>query len=568
MIIKVGVYCRLSDEDRFKTNKNDDSDSIVNQRSMCIKFAVNQGWDVVDIYSDDDYSGAGTFRPEFERLIKDCENGKINLVLCKTQSRFSRDMEVIERYLHNKFIEWGVRFVSIVDNADTNNHSNKKARQINGLMNEWYLDDLSVNIIKSIKNKREDGLFMGSFAPYGYEKSPEDKHKLIVDPIAAKVIKRIFEMYANGYGYHKICQYLNNNNIPTRVLYKKQKGSKYVSGSCDYKKSIWKSDTIAQILKSEVYIGNLVQGRKRSLGYKLHKSKNVPKDEWCRVENTHEPIIDIELWNKVKERLGKHESPIKTGDIHYLSRKIYCKICNKYFMRNVYNVKGETTGKRAYMQCSSAKRYHACDNRKAIRMDELESIILNSINDLLNNYYDKNNLEDLYNKRIMQDTNNNELIKVLEKEKHNLEKKIAENRSYYRKLYEDKAKEIISEDMFMIMAADYSKEIESMNKRVESINEEIRNFQIKKEERKQAEEVLKKYKHINKLNKVIIDEFISKVYVGNYDKETKIRDIEINWSIKYENQWDSIVKAIENNVLHTTAECIPAFQKDYLMNIQ
>lgn len=151
MIEKVGVYCRLSDEDRDKINRTDDSDSIINQRSMCLKYANQNGWDVVDIYSDDDFSGAGTYRPDFERLMKDCESGKINLVLCKSQSRFSRDMGVIEYYLHNKFIEWGVRFVSIIDNADTNVESNKKSRQINGLINEWYLDDLSMFHLDIVK---------------------------------------------------------------------------------------------------------------------------------------------------------------------------------------------------------------------------------------------------------------------------------------------------------------------------------------------------------------------------------------------------------------------------------
>ena len=170
MIERVGVYCRLSDEDRDKKNVNDDSDSIQNQKSMLLKYALNNSWEVVDIYSDDDYSGAGTYRPDFERMIRDCESGRINLVLCKTQSRFSRDMEIIEKYLHNKFVEWGVRFISIVDNADTNIKGNKKARQINGLINQWYLEDLSANIKDSLSNKRDDGLFMGSFAPYGYMK--------------------------------------------------------------------------------------------------------------------------------------------------------------------------------------------------------------------------------------------------------------------------------------------------------------------------------------------------------------------------------------------------------------
>ena len=188
---KVGVYVRLSDEDRFKKNKNDDSESIANQKSMLIKYALEQNWEIVDIYSDDDYSGAGTYRPDFERMIKDCESGRINIVLCKTQSRFSRDMEVIEKYLHNKFVEWGVRFVSIVDNADTNNEANKKSRQINGLVNEWYLEDLSNNVKKSLKNKREDGQYMGSFAPYGYLKDPNDKHKLIVDNNVAYIVREI-----------------------------------------------------------------------------------------------------------------------------------------------------------------------------------------------------------------------------------------------------------------------------------------------------------------------------------------------------------------------------------------
>lgn len=531
MIVKVGVYCRLSDEDRDKVNKNDDSDSIINQRSMCLKYACQFGWNVVDIYSDDDFSGAGVDRPDFNRLIRDCQSGKINLVLCKSQSRFSRDMEIIERYLHKEFIEWGVRFVSIVDNADTSIESNKKSRQINGLMNEWYLDDLSVNIKRSLKNKREDGLFMGSFAPYGYERS-EDGHKLVIDPIAAKVVRKIFEMYANGYGYHKICEYLNENNIPPRSVYKKQKGSKFVCSSCDLNTVRWNPDTIAQMLRNEAYIGNLVQGKKTSLGYKVHKFKKVPEKDWCRIENAHEPIIDIETWNKVQKILGTHSSPTKNGEIHYLSRKVYCTCCDKAFMRNVYNVKSEKTGKRAYMQCKGNKKYHICENNKAIRMDELEEILLNSINDLLNNYYDKENLKELYEIRNQQDTNNDK-IKILEKEKKNLEKKIEENKTYYRNLYEDKVKGIINEDMFKSMSADYLKEIETMSTRVEYIDIEINNIQLSTEERKRADEILKKYKHIKELNKVIIDEFIDKVYVGVYDKETKTRDIEIEWNFEF-----------------------------------
>lgn len=533
MIEKVGVYCRLSDEDRDKINKTDDSDSIVNQRSMCLKYADQNGWNVVDIYSDDDFSGAGTFRPDFERLIKDCESGKINLVLCKSQSRFSRDMGVIEYYLHNKFLEWGVRFVSIVDNADTSIEANKKSRQINGLINEWYLDDLSQNIKKSLRNKREDGLFMGSFAPYGYDRSEEDYHKLVIDPVAAEVVKKIFKMYADGYGYHRICEYLNNNNILPRSVYKKQKGSKFVCSNCDLETVRWNPDTVAQILKNEVYIGNLVQGKTTYVSYKNHKKKSVSASEWCRTPNTHEPIIDMETWNKVQSILGTHYKVTKTGQINYFTRKVYCSCCGKAFMRNVYNVKSEKTGQRAYMQCKGNKKFHICDNNKSIRMDKLEEILLNAINDLLDNYYDRNDLKKLYEIRQEQDTDNNNSINALEKEKEDLNKKISNNKTYYRNLFEEKVKGVISEDMFQMMSKDYFNEIENMMKRIEIIDKQIDELKVDKKEKKQADDILKKYKHIKKLNKVMLDEFIDKVYIGELDKETNTRNIEIEWNFEF-----------------------------------
>lgn len=527
---KVGVYCRLSEEDRDKVNKNDDSDSIVNQRSMCLKYAKQNGWNIVDIYSDDDFSGAGTYRPDFERLINDCKNGKINLVLCKSQSRFSRDLSVVELYLHNKFIEWGVRFVSIIDNADTSNEANKKSRQINGLINEWYLDDLSRNIRKSLKNKREDGLFMGSFAPYGYDRSEQDYHKLIVDPVAAEVVKKIFQMYKEGNGYHKICKYLNDNNIPSRAIYKRQKGSRFVSNSCNYDTVMWNPDTIAQMLRNEVYIGNLVQGKKTYVSYKNHKAKRVPKKDWTRIENTHEAIIDKETWNEVQTILGKHYKPINTGEVHYLSRKVYCTCCGRAFLRSVCHVK---EGKRVYLQCRSYRKGIDCENSKAIRLDKLEEILVNSINDLLDNYYDKNDLKKLYetNRKIVK--NNDTEIYALEKELANLTKKINNNKAYYRKLFEEKVNATISEDLFKIMAKDYLSEIENMSQRIETINNQISSIKAVSEDKERATNILKKYRHIKELNREIVNEFIDKVYIGKIDNETKIRDIEIEWNFKF-----------------------------------
>ena len=530
---KVGVYCRLSDEDRYKKNKNDDSESIANQKSMLLKYALDQGWEVVDIYSDDDYSGAGVERPDFNRLINDCENGRINIVLCKTQSRFSRDMEVIEKYLHNKFVEWGVRFVSIVDNADTNNEANKKSRQINGLVNEWYLEDLSNNVKKSLKNKREDGLFMGSFAPYGYVKDPNDKHKLIIDETVAPIVREIFEKYKNGLGYHKICASLNERKILCPSLYKKSIGSNFVCYRFNYDSTgIWTTDTIAGMLRNESYIGNLVQGKRTNISYKNHKSKKVPKENWSVTKNTHEPIIDNETWYLVQRRLRKHHRPTINGKVHVLSSKVYCAKCGKIFMRNQSHNKcaGGIVEKRAYLQCKGNKKYHICDNNRSIRYDIIENYVLESINDLLQKCNQKL-LKDEFSQTLEKQNKKDTLITNLNKEKANLEKKLNESKLYFKNLYMDKMKGIISEEDFLMLREEYTKDVESYEIRLEEIANQIDETKELKEQQKDIEGILKKYKHITKLTRIIVDEFIEKIYIGALDKNTKTREIKIEWNL-------------------------------------
>ena len=201
---KVAIYCRLSEEDRNKQHETDDSNSIQNQKSMLIQYVLEQGWEVYNIYSDDDYTGSDRRRPEFNKLLNDAEHRKFDIILCKTQSRFTRELELVEKYIHGLFPIWGIRFISIVDNADTANKGNKKSRQINGLINEWYLEDLSENIRDTIKDKHANGQFTGPFAPYGYIKDPEDKNHLLIDPVASVVVKKIFELFTEkGYGVRK-----------------------------------------------------------------------------------------------------------------------------------------------------------------------------------------------------------------------------------------------------------------------------------------------------------------------------------------------------------------------------
>ena len=173
------VYCRLSKEDEDKAAA--ESESIRNQRALLLDWAATHGYHVYKVYTDEDYSGIDRARPGFNAMLNDARQGKFEVILAKTQSRFTRDMELVERYLHGLFPEWGVRFIAVLDHVDTCDPAGKKARQINGLINEWYLEDLSGNVRAVLDHKRHSGRYIASFALYGYRKDPADHNRLVID---------------------------------------------------------------------------------------------------------------------------------------------------------------------------------------------------------------------------------------------------------------------------------------------------------------------------------------------------------------------------------------------------
>lgn len=187
------LYIRLSVEDG-DIIEGDVSKSIRNQLLYLLSECKKRNWEVVAIFCEEGISGASDTRPEWLKALKYCECGNTEIFLCKSQSRFSRSMEMIEKYLHKEFVKWNIRFLGLVDNTDTSIQGNKKARQINGLVNEWYVEDQSINTRNILRNKKSNGLFTGSFAPYGYIKDPKDKYRLIIDEQAAKVVRDIFNM--------------------------------------------------------------------------------------------------------------------------------------------------------------------------------------------------------------------------------------------------------------------------------------------------------------------------------------------------------------------------------------
>ena len=523
--LRVGIYLRLSNEDRDKINKEQISESIKNQRNMLIDYInIHPEFVLIDEYSDEDLSGAGTYRPEFERLIKDCENKKLDIVLCKSQSRFSRDMEIVEKYINNKFKEWNIRFIGLSDNADTLVLGNKKSRQINGLVNEWYLEDVSNNIRSAFNSKMKQGEFISPFASFGYEVSSDDNNKLVIDPVASEIVKNIYNLYLTGLGFTNIAKHLNSKNIPCPSLYKYQKGIKLNIVSDRPREEIkWSASAIKTILTNEIYLGHLIQGKRTTISYKNHKIKTKDKSEWIRIENTHEAIIDEETFKKVQNVMKERTKPLKsTGSVHIFSGKVYCLKCNRYMRK-------KNSSKHEYLVCSNNRDgYKDCENKTGIRYDILENLILTEINKKISKFYDKKELDKIDSKK---DNNRfKKKIKDLEKGLNDTQNKISKTGNYLKNIYEDKVNGVITNEQFKDLITLYNKDNYAYKNQIKSINKKITYYKMRDKNTKNNKEIFLKYQEIKELNRIIIEEFIDKIYIGKFNNESKSRDIQIKWN--------------------------------------
>ncbi len=518
--MKVGIYCRLSEEDRNKQSEQDDSLSIQNQKSMLLQYAINEGWDVYDIYNDDDFKGAIRNRPAFNRILKDAEQRKFDIILCKSQSRFTRELELVEKYIHGLFIEWGIRFVSIVDNADTQNKGNKKSRQINGLVNEWYLEDMSENIKSALTIRRQKGFHIGAFSLYGYEKDPDKKGHLIIDPEAAAVVQKVFNLYDDGYGKSSIARMLNAEGIPNPTDYKKRKGIR--KKTPDNPNSIlWKYYTVSEMLHNEMYIGNMVQGKYGSVSYKTGKNKPRPKSEWIRVENTHEPIIDKDLWDRVQGKLDANYKPFsESGKVGLFAKKVRCMSCG-YFMRS------SKTKDRQYLKCTTK---HASDDAcegAFISVKTLESFVLDELMSLLSEYLDMDYLE----QKVHFESQNENKKATLKNEILSFEKKREQYSTGIKNLYFDKVKGIISEEDFVEFSKDFSTDRDKLDELIVERQKELEVLSICEFNELSKRQKIERYINITSLNRDIVEELIDYIYVGKKDPETGERPIEINWNL-------------------------------------
>ena len=518
---KVAIYCRLSEEDGGKTEK-EDSESIQNQKNILTSYAFENGWEIYNIYSDDDWSGLDNERPEWNQLIKDAENRKFNIVIAKSQARFTREMESVEKYLHKYFPIWHIRFIGLADFADTSNAGNKKQRQINGLVNEWYCEDLSENIRIVFDKKRRDGLFIGSHAAYGYKKDPLHKGRLVIDEDAAEIVRQVYNMYLDGYGSSKITKYLNEMGIPNPSKYKQIQGETYRSICAKDDMGLWNRTTVKRILKNEMYIGNMVQGMRKKISYKSKKMIGLPKCDWIIVNSTHEPIIETQTFILVQELMASSRKYDGYGQAHPLAGKVKCLDCHSSLNRiTPMNRKGGTRYK--YLRCSMVDKDPRICGGHYIRLDELERIVLQRLKDYLKKTSDQIIRDSLANQEV------DRAKRKLEKEVKQIEQQILKSKRLVETLYEDKVSGLISSEQFLELNEGFRNERNTLDRRIASLTIQINDIEGVQNYSDALSEKINQYKDIKSLTPRLVNEFIDYIEVGEKDKTQGTQPILIHW---------------------------------------
>lgn len=533
MSLRAVGYSRLSKEDINKS-ENNTSESIKNQNLMIADYVSEHGWLLQDIYSDDDFKGSDRSRPEFNRLISDMYADKFDIIVCKSQSRFARDIELVEKYIHGIFLERGIRFITLEDHIDTAemNNSAKKISQLHGLTDTWYLEDLSHNVKEVLKMKRKKGEYLGSWGLYGYFKDPDNKNRLIVDPVAAEVVKEIYNLYLEGYGLMKIANILNDRNVPNPLKYKKELGMKIGAASRLTSKSyMWRNATIGSILDNQMYIGNMVQGKMRKVSYKSKKLVRVPREDWVIVENTHEAIIDKETWERVQNIRKNKIKPRRNGMVNIFSGKIRCSECNELMYAITYpkiiNGKRSETEFYTMFRCSKKMMNKKACSSKGMAVSKLESFVLAELKKLTELYFD----EEFIGKQLsVKDLKAEELEKLL-MEENRLELNIKEKNQAAATLYLDKVKGILTEKQFVALNRQFYEDIQQSEKALQRIEKEKKKLLEEQDKEVNLSEIISKYKNIEKLDRNVVTQLIDCIYIGSEDEETKERIIKIVWNL-------------------------------------
>lgn len=514
--MKTALYIRLSKEDGDKA----ESDSVISQKEILKEYLkLHSDMEFYDFYIDDGYSGTNFNRPAFLRMKDDIDSGKINCVIVKDLSRFARNYADAEYYIGDYFLRNNVRFISINNGLDTASGNMNAAMRcitvgITNVINESVAATTSVNVRGTLNVRRKNGDFIGSFAAYGYIKDPENRHKLKVDEEAAAVVKMIFEKFVSGMSILGITRELNELSIPNPSAYKRLKGINYRHPADKIGDGLWVESSVRRILKNEMYIGNMVQGKNKKMSYKIKQCVAVPKEEWYVVEGTHEPIVDNELFKKAQLLFNRNiRKPPSKKEVDLFAGLVRCADCKRIMSKKSNK---HPYGEYHYYRCTTARKMKngACTNH-TIRIDKIEETVLAFLQKMIEIAveYDEviEKLNDKKKKRMKSDL----LISAIEK--------LCSEREFYDKmileLYPDWKRGDISREEYLRQKEIYAKELERLDKSIEKLKEKAENSDNTIEENAFVSGFVK-LGNIEKLTRTVVTEFIDEILVHEGGKIT------------------------------------------------
>lgn len=522
---QAAIYCRLSQDD----GSLGESGSIQTQKAILTQYCQEHHMEIVDCYCDDGWSGTNFDRPAFQRMIGDIEAGRVNTVIVKDLSRFGREYAQMGLYIEHYFEEKGVRFLSLAENIDSSQGLNNLVLPFTNVINSLYARQASEKTKAAHRARAKNGMFLGSRAPYGYQKDPNDRHHLIVDPEAAEVVKEIFRMFADGIGYVRMTKILRERNILNPQAYFNQNNPDYYKHSDYWRKPFdWHATSVRAILNNPVYLGKLTFGKTKTKGF--FDKRRVPAEEsdWIVVEHTHEPLVSQELWDTVHQMMKARRRENGSGHVQPFAGLVKCAGCGSSLNASYDKKKGKYTG----FSCWVYKNYgkQRCTSH-AIGWQTLNRLVLEDIrrNAQVAKLAAARYVGVLLRAKLEKEKG--ETVRA-ERELKKAEKRIGELDKILAKLYEDQALGKISEARYQAMAPGYEAEQASLQERVSRLREQLAHTQEVQDNVEQFVPLIQKYTDIQELTPHILNELIEKIVVHEKKVEedgSKSQMVEIHY---------------------------------------
>ena len=521
---RAALYIRLSRDDGDKPESN----SVTNQREILKEhLKLRPDIAIYDTYIDDGWSGTNFDRPGFQRMMADIYAGHVNCVVVKDLSRFCRNASEGGQYLDNIFVRYRVRFIAINNGLDTASGNMNAATQlisvgVTNVINESVAATTSVNVRGTLNVNRQQGKFIGSFPTYGYLKDPNDHHKLIVDEETAPIVRMIFEDFVNGRSIMGIAKKLNAMGIPNPSAYKRSKGLHYRHPAGEKNDGLWPDSSVRRILRNEMYIGNMIQGKNTTISYKIKQCRAVPKEDWIRVEGTHEAIIDKNTFEKAQSLFNRNiRKSVKNDEILLFSGLIRCGHCGRIMSKKTNR---HSYGTYHYYRCTTHNRMDTgkC-TAQTIRVDRLEKAVLVYLQTMVNVSVEYEALLEKIRRSGSR-----------KKESAALEKTLAQQQSQrdsYQKamleLYPDWKSGILSQSEYLSLKSDLLSKIQTLESSISQLQQTMEQYAGGMGQDNGFLSSFQRYHNFTELNRAMLVELVKEIRVyegGRLEIELNFQD--------------------------------------------